>query len=552
MRKCLSLALGISLCFSASRFALGAETFRVMSYNVENLWDDDSANTPNAWRKFLDSLPFEDRDRLETQSLQYDDYSLESSNWYEPEILDAKIQHFIDVVKLAHEPEILVLQEIESAANESKVFAMQGRHLVLRTEFEKLGYKYFLLGEQDKKNPTAVTQAVISKLPLTALSTVNIDFPDSPYSTSARDIQVVEYKTGNNRMLIFNNHWKSKGGGRKTEITRIKTAEILKQRIAEEQKANPYTRVIVTGDLNSAYYEKPILVLASGDEGLMLKDKTNTLYNTWYEVPEEERWETSFRGERQTLSALLISDEFYLKKGIQYVDQSFHVLGHSGEASERLLNADGTPFRWQIHKSRGFSTHFGEGYSDHLPLIASFKIENSQIENPKSKITLTHKTETQAPSRKPKLDKVKICKEEDSIDVQKVDFRGNWFHQCVKVEGDFPLQGTHNEDNNFIRLQNGRELSLAMTRLWDGRPNVDDSRVHSAHYREFFRKFGDPRSNKCFHLKVLHGHGGVLKKAVGRLGFNEGRIAIFISSREEKNLILSNLPEKKRLACPWN
>jgi hypothetical protein len=51
---------------------------------------------------------------------------------------------------------------------------------------------------------------------------------------------------------------------------------------------------------------------------------------------------------------------------------------------------------------------------------------------------------------------------------------------------------------------------------------------------------------------VLRGEGGTLLKAIGRLGYDEGNLALFIASREEKNMVLSNLPDKKKKACPWN
>lgn len=387
MLRRLSLTLGITLSLSTP-YLLAFE-FRVMSYNVENLWDDDPDNTPNHWRNFIDSLSAEDRDLVPHRDLQYDDYSGDHSNWYNPEILDAKIQNLIQAIKLAGAPEILALQEIESAGNHSHVFDMHGNKYTLRQEFERLGYRYFILGHQNERNPVSVTQAIISKLPLKELDSVDVDFEDEPFSPSARDVQVVEFKDDDNRLVIFNNHWKSKSGGGKTEIPRIRTAELVKKRIEEEYKKNRHTRIIVLGDLNSAYYEKPIEILATADETVMLGGSTTQLFNTWYDVSEEQRWETSFRGKKQTLSAMLISNDFYQKSGIQYVDRSFDVVGHSGSAAQVLLTPEGLPYRWQIRKNKRNATitHLGKGYSDHLPLIATFKWESEGL---KGKRTLSH------------------------------------------------------------------------------------------------------------------------------------------------------------------
>lgn len=549
--KRLSLLMGMGLCLSASTFALAAEAFRVLSYNVENLWDDEPENTPEVWRKYLATHNTEELMR----SLQYADYAAETSNWYEPEILDAKIKHLVQVIKLADQPEILALQELESAGNESHVFDMRGKSLVLRDEFEKMGYHYFMLGYQNEDKPVAVTPAIISKFPLKELPSVEIRFENEPMSTSARNIQVVEYKSGNNRMLIFNNHWKSKIGGKKTENSRVKIAETLKERIVQEETADPNVRVIVLGDLNSSYYERPIQAIASGDEKLMLKDRTSLLYNTWYEVSEDDRWETSYRGERQTLSAMLISDSFFKKSGIQYVDQSFHVIGQSGKIASKLLNADGTPLRWQISKEDGYSTHVGKGYSDHLPLIASFKIASGNLEQ---KIQLSHKTNPvkEFDAIAPKLDIVPLCSDAETVDIMVMDFQNedSWFNHCVKIEGDFTLKGA--KETSYIMIKRGTQvlkLTLAMTRSWDERPNVDDSRVKgNLKVSEFYGHDGSPRSNMCFQRKILKGEGGVLKKALGRLGYYDGKVALFIASREEKNIVLRNLPEHKQRKCSWD
>ncbi len=550
--KRLGLLMGMGLALAASTYALSAETLRVLSYNVENLWDDEPDNTPEVWRKFLASHPVEERLR----SLQYSDFAADTSNWYDPKILDAKIQHFVQVIKLAKEPEILALQEFESAGNESHVFDMHGKNLTLRKEFEKMGYHYFILGHQNEDKPVSVTPAIISKVPLTELPSVEIRFEDEPLSTSARNIQVAEYKEGSNRMLIFNNHWKSKIGGKKTENARIKVAEILKAKIAQEEANDPNVRVIVLGDLNSAYYERPILAIASGDENKMLGDRTTLLYNTWYDLPEDDRWETSFRGERQTLSAMLISDSFYQKSGIQYVDQSFRVIGQSGKEASKLLNADGTPLRWQVRKEGGYSIHAGKGYSDHLPLIATFKIESGNI---KQKVKLSHKLYPVKESNliQPKLDKVPVCSNEEIVSADTLDFQNedSWFNNCIKIEGNFPLLGK-NDEASYIQITFGGRvlnLTIAMTRSWDERPNVDDSRVKDPQMLPEYRTHdGNPRSNMCFQRRVLKGSGGVLKKALGRLGYYDGNIAVYIASREASNLVLTDLPDYKQNKCSWN
>ena len=115
----------------------------------------------------------------------------------------------------------------------------------------------------------------------------------------------------------------------------------------------------------------------------MLLDYTPLLYNLWYEKNQQDRWEYSYDGARQSLSHIIISDSLYSNEGFYYIDQSFEVVGHDLPAKNILLNSEGVPFRWQKIKTYSNSYHIGEGYSDHLPLLAKFDYKTRK----KSRIT---------------------------------------------------------------------------------------------------------------------------------------------------------------------
>ena len=111
---------------------------------------------------------------------------------------------------------------------------------------------------------------------------------------------------------------------------------------------------------------------------LMLKDKSDLLYNLWFELPVNKRWEHSFDGIRQTLSHILISDSLYQKQGLHYINQSFKVIGQDYPENSVLLAPDGQPYRWQIQNYFSYAYHIGRGYSDHLPLVAKFHYTTKQ------------------------------------------------------------------------------------------------------------------------------------------------------------------------------
>lgn len=555
------LAFLVGVCLFWASFGFSKGTFRVLSYNVENYWDQDPENTREAWKTFRNTLPKSDRDELGQRFVQYTDYSSQLSNWYEPDVQEAKVRNVLKVIHMANKPELIAFQEIESAGNRSQVFEPGSP---LRDGLEAMGYTHFVLGPQAENNPTSVTTAFASTIPLNSLASVNVVHEDR-YSTSARDIQVVEIRDGDQRMLIFNNHWKSKAGGVKaSEPVRIQSAHLLAARIAEERESEPLTRVLVVGDLNASYFEKPLLELnTTGDETRMLGRKTSTLYNLWFELPEENRWENSFDGERQVLSHMLLSDSFYHEQGFQYVDGSFTVLGQKGDEAKVLLAPDGRPFRWQVKKEAYRAQHLGQGYSDHLPLMASFRVSNTGSSSRKVKLSRPSQEGEISEPKRSVMDVVDLCSSKEMKELDDVDFSdaAHWLGKCVRITGDYPLLGEDNRNANFIRLSvrsksDHLDLALVMTRSYDGRPNVDDSRVSleealkAQSYRS--RSPGHPRSNKCFTRKVLRGAGGNLRKVVGRLGFYDGAMAVYVPSREEKHIVLEDLPATKRNACPWD
>lgn len=561
---CLMISCFAPTSFSAEARA-GSSVIQIGSYNAENLWDDDPDNTTKAWKNFQDRLEGEQKDPpTEKRSIQYDDYSLAHSNWYEPFVLRAKVQQVVQGIRLAGSPDILALQEIESAGNNSRVWEIPcGQGCTLRSELEKLGYRYFLLGMQDENEPVSVTTAFISKLPIKNLEPVDIHF-DAP-SSSARDAQVVETLIGETRLLIINAHLKSKAGGRSSEDQRISSAELIKRRIEEEKSKDHQTRVIVLGDLNSSYDEEPLLALdASGDKKLFLTGSSHQFYNLWFENPVQKRWESSWNGTNNTLSHILIDEGFFYDQGLIYKDLSFRVIGHEDEASHDLLTVDGTPFRWQIKQDFKKAIHLGKGFSDHLPLVATFEYvpfkKDASPKKRKNMQVIKHKEDLPVSDR---LTAPKLCKQSEIVDFNliKIHSADDLVGRCIKIElkEAVPFKLTGIFKNTYVPLaisKNVINLTITMNRSFDWRPNKDDSRISrddidSIDMSVFGSEKPHPHSNRCFVRNVLQGKGGKLSKAIGRVGYTNGQLSLFLPSREEAYLKLVDLPENKASACPW-
>jgi hypothetical protein len=110
----------------------------------------------------------------------------------------------------------------------------------------------------------------------------------------------------------------------------------------------------------------------SGKNSEMVNEKTLTkqaaneyLYNLWLEVSKIRRWSYNFFGKKGSPDNIIISKGLYDDKGISYSDNSFNKFQPDYLFKRKAV------YRWQ-RAERGMGRHLGEGYSDHLPIVAYF------------------------------------------------------------------------------------------------------------------------------------------------------------------------------------
>ena len=343
-----------ALCPQTAPVAAATGVVSMGTYNVENFWDDISDN-----------------------SVPYEDFGAETSNWYADEMYLSKAKNVAQAIALAGTPDILVLQEIESADNNSRSLEF------LKSEVSELGYKFFALGQQNPNDPTAVTTAVISKYPI--VSNNRLNFANSQRSSrqelntlsSARDPQVVTIDVMGTLVRVYASHWKSRlGDFASGDAMRFAIARLIKTDIDDVRAANPELDIVVMGDFNSNQTERPLLLGLQNSSSIeeVKNIASFQTYNLWFELSENERCSYVFKGQRECLDHILVSPAAFDGKGLDLVEGSFRVVGHSGEAESILLGPNGNPVRWQKRKKAGFNTHTGKGYSDHLPLVADFSL----------------------------------------------------------------------------------------------------------------------------------------------------------------------------------
>ncbi|MEA2029474.1 MAG: hypothetical protein U9N49_10935, partial [Campylobacterota bacterium] len=189
-----------------------------------------------------------------------------------------------------------------------------------------------------------------------------------------------------NELILFINHWKSKHSNG-TESKRIRYAKALVDQIKKLPKGSEY---IILGDFNSDYNEHITMADkfndTNGKTGInhilntLYKDnfvdistlssaKDRTLhYNLWLELSKNNRWSRKFYAKRSAIDSIIIPKNMLDSNAIEYKIDSFGVFKPSYLFAER-----GRINRWEIKHHK----HTKRGYSDHLPIYATFTTDRT-------------------------------------------------------------------------------------------------------------------------------------------------------------------------------
>lgn len=316
---------------------------KIATYNVENLFD------------------------MNDDGSEYEEY-IPNGDWgWNDEMYRIKLRNTAQVIQ-GIGADIIGLQEIESES------ALKD----LKAEIKRQGLYYPYYAFSRSKN-TTVSVALLSRYPIKSIQNHSVGA-----SREFRDIMEAALDIDGKTLRVFVNHWKSKSG---PESMRIRSARVLENRLEQLSTNEPF---VLIGDFNSHFEEYHTFLKerrlndTDGITGInnvlhTIDDNNNPItikslksspmyrYNLWYEAPENHRWSHQYKQFREGLDNIIISPALADGKGIDYIEGSFD------RFVPEYLYKKGKIYRWQ--QSRGYPKHhLGEGYSDHLPIFASFKV----------------------------------------------------------------------------------------------------------------------------------------------------------------------------------
>lgn len=315
---------------------------KIATYNVENLFD------------------------LEKQGYKYREYKPYGKSLWNKKNYKIKLNNITKVI-FDIDADIIALQEIHSLkALKDLRFALKQKGLY---------YQYYSIAN---KKSTAIKVAILSKIPFVYSKELSVTS-----SYKYRNIQEIKFNINSQEFYIFNNHWKSKSG---PESMRITSAKVLKKRISN---IGYDKNIIILGDFNSHYEENKLFIKkrklndTNGKTGIndVLKSKhqnqvvskikyaKNSFYNLWYDTNKENRYSYIFRGKKEALDNILISQSLINKDKMYYKSNSI-----SNFSKDYLLYKGKYPYRWKVSHAK-VPKHKGKGYSDHLAVYAKFIVE---------------------------------------------------------------------------------------------------------------------------------------------------------------------------------
>ena len=318
----------------------GAQTVKIATYNVENLFD------------------------LQRSGYEYQEYIPYSYSKWNKKNYNIKLKNIAKVI-IDIDADIIGLQEIESLQ------ALKDLRYTLKRE--GLYYQYYKIANYKH---TTIKVAILSKIPFVYTHEIAVKS-----SYRYRNILEAKFKINNQELFILVNHWKSKAGPESMRVVSAK--KVLKR--SEELGLDK--NIIVLGDFNS-HYEEHILfkrkrkhndtdgitginhvlgTIEHTDIAAKTKIDQGELYNLWYDTSENNRYSYIYRGKKEALDNILISPSLLNNQGIYYKNKSIHPFERDYLFKGKSIN------RWKMSRKKP-RIHKGKGYSDHLAVIAEFVV----------------------------------------------------------------------------------------------------------------------------------------------------------------------------------
>ncbi|MDR0686220.1 MAG: endonuclease [Dysgonamonadaceae bacterium] len=327
------------LFFSAALY--GRDDFRVMFYNVENLFDTQDE-------------PRKDDDEFLPEGNRH------WNEWRYYKKLTAIAAVISAAGKAWTTPALVGLCEVEN----DRVMTDLTGHPLLR----KRRYRYIITDSPDIRGIDVALMYRPDKFGYIGHTSYSVRFPGNS-AKETRDILHVTGVVGAGDTLdVFVCHFPSRRRGKlNSEFGRIHVASVIRDQVERLQRIRKDARIIIMGDFNDEPQDRSLRkTLGAGPVGAVVE--RDSLYNLFYRHVGGELGSYKHGKKWNVLDQLIVS-------GSLFDVRRFHVLRGSEQIFVRdfMLTGDRSAGRVRPNKTF-FGFKYEGGYSDHLPIVVDFAV----------------------------------------------------------------------------------------------------------------------------------------------------------------------------------
>ena len=325
--------------------------FRIVSYNVENLFDYQHDSLKNDYEFLPDAQRHWDYTKYRKKLDDLGRVIIATGEWTTPAL--------VGLCEVENEHCLTDLTE-------HSVLKEAGYRYVMTNSPDQRGIDVALLYQREVFKPVSINTYCVPPL--------------TKQKNATRDILHVTGELPDHSLLdVFVCHFPSRTGGEKeSEPYRILAANTLKQAVDSLFQVRKKAQVVIMGDFNDYFNNRSVAEVISAQPVTTLKANRQTLYHLLAakENSLKDYGSYRYRGKWNSLDHLIVNGQLLRQKG------SFHILP-SDDAY--LVKADiyRADFLLEDDNRYGgkhpFRTYNGMkyqgGYSDHLPIYADFLLK---------------------------------------------------------------------------------------------------------------------------------------------------------------------------------
>lgn len=328
-----------------------ASPIRIMSYNVENLFDTNHDQGKSDWAY----LPLA---RKNTSEVQEECGKVSNPYWqrecfeldWNQRVLRNKVHNLGRVIRSAFNgqgPDIIVLQEVENMAALTEL---------TNNGLQGMGYETLILLEGP--DVRGIDTAIISRFPLDHSTSHVVQLPtEDGKPRPTRNILEASFKVRGKTLTVFSNHWPSQASP--TPFREAAARTLIKAAINADRRGE---HVMALGDFNSLRHE------TDGPIGQILRGSRNELMVDGIEHrldPRQNFRPTSKPGTHWYRGSWSFLDRIYVMRSS--VTKGLKVDWQS-------IDAHGPSFMMQGNRPYRFDAEEADGFSDHLPLVVEVEL----------------------------------------------------------------------------------------------------------------------------------------------------------------------------------